>query len=230
MRNPRLHIPSRLTITGLALLAMLLLPAPSALASEGCPNEQVRAESKVDPATGQPYSLSLPECRAYEMVTPLEKQQHDALTTFNPTQVFASALGSAIEFVSQGDYAQAESYEARTIAPQNPYVARRTSAGWVTTFAAPPPTVLEEPEGTRALSLSPDFRDEVDCGTSMLTRGSGAGPGFRCATRETSAGWLTTPDFEVLNGGNFGDTLVQGASRTAERCVLRRTGHTLSTL
>jgi hypothetical protein len=219
MRNQRRHILPRLVVAGLALIAVLLLSAPSAFASEGCPNEQIRAESKVDPATGQPYSLGLPECRAYEMVTPLEKQQHDAISTFNPTQVFASALGSAIEFVSQGDYAQAESYEARTIAPQNPYVARRASAGWVTTFAAPPPTVLEEPAGTYALSLSPDFRDEVVCGTSMLTRGTGSGPSVRCATRETPAGWLTTPDFEVLDGGNFAETLVQGASRTGEDVV-----------
>jgi hypothetical protein len=38
--------------------------------SSGCPNEQVRKESDVNPATGVPFSTQLPECRAYEMVSP----------------------------------------------------------------------------------------------------------------------------------------------------------------
>jgi hypothetical protein len=42
----------------------------SAQASTGCPNEQVRKESDVNPETGVPFSLQLPECRAYEMVSP----------------------------------------------------------------------------------------------------------------------------------------------------------------
>jgi len=35
-----------------------------------CPNEQDRKESDVNPETGVPFSLQLPECRAYEMVSP----------------------------------------------------------------------------------------------------------------------------------------------------------------
>jgi hypothetical protein len=35
-----------------------------------CPNEQVRSESDLNPETGVPFSLTLPECRAYEMVSP----------------------------------------------------------------------------------------------------------------------------------------------------------------
>jgi hypothetical protein len=36
----------------------------------GCPNERIRSESAVNPETGLPFSLQLPECRAYEMVSP----------------------------------------------------------------------------------------------------------------------------------------------------------------
>jgi hypothetical protein len=42
-------------------------------APSNCPNEQVRKESDVNPETGVPFSLQLPECRAYEMVSPLLK-------------------------------------------------------------------------------------------------------------------------------------------------------------
>src|SRR5271155_4627596 len=60
-----------------ALLALSATPARAA-AGEGCPNEQLRRESNINPATGQPYSIGLPECRAYEMVSPLDKQGHSA--------------------------------------------------------------------------------------------------------------------------------------------------------
>jgi len=38
-----------------------------------CPNEALRAESNPDPQTGAPYSTQLPDCRAYEQVTPVFK-------------------------------------------------------------------------------------------------------------------------------------------------------------
>ncbi len=46
------------------LLVALALAPGAAVASEGCPNEQLRAENN---------SLGLPDCRAYEMVTPVDK-------------------------------------------------------------------------------------------------------------------------------------------------------------
>jgi hypothetical protein len=42
----------------------------SAGAPGGCPNEGVREESTVNPETGSPFSMQLPECRAYELVSP----------------------------------------------------------------------------------------------------------------------------------------------------------------
>jgi hypothetical protein len=40
------------------------------LLTGSCPNEALRAESNLDPQTGAPYSTQLPDCRAYEQVTP----------------------------------------------------------------------------------------------------------------------------------------------------------------
>ena len=61
----------------LACVLALVLSASPAMAAE-CPNEQLRKESNVDPSTGRPFSTELPDCRAYEMVSPLEKQAHGA--------------------------------------------------------------------------------------------------------------------------------------------------------
>jgi hypothetical protein len=38
--------------------------------AEPCPNEALRHESNVDPKIGVPYSAQLPDCRAYEIVSP----------------------------------------------------------------------------------------------------------------------------------------------------------------
>ena len=78
--QPQNHILPRLVLVGLVLLVMLLLSAPSALASEGCPNEALRAESNTHSVINhEPYDMGLPECRAYEMVSPLNKQGLEVL-------------------------------------------------------------------------------------------------------------------------------------------------------
>jgi hypothetical protein len=65
---------SQIAITLIALgAALLVLPA---IAHAECPNEQLRQStmvSNVDPVTGQPYNLGLPDCRAHEQVSPAEK-------------------------------------------------------------------------------------------------------------------------------------------------------------
>ena len=55
------------------LVGVLGVSGVPALADNACPNEQVRSESDVNPVTGVPFSMGLPECRAYEMVTPALK-------------------------------------------------------------------------------------------------------------------------------------------------------------
>ena len=45
-----------------------------------CPNEALRAESNPDPQTGAPYSTQLPDCRAYERVTPLFKSYNEVVS------------------------------------------------------------------------------------------------------------------------------------------------------
>jgi hypothetical protein len=68
--------PKALIASGTALVvSVIVLSAftPPASATASCPNEQLRHESNINPATEEPYDVGLPECRAYEMVSPLEK-------------------------------------------------------------------------------------------------------------------------------------------------------------
>lgn len=61
----------------LALGILLALALPAVSQGAECPNEQLRENAKVsnvDPTTGRPYDLDLPDCRAYEQVSPAEKE------------------------------------------------------------------------------------------------------------------------------------------------------------
>jgi hypothetical protein len=98
----------------------------------GCPNEQLRAE--------QPYGLELPDCRAYEMVSPLEKNDSNAATD-NRIEARSSVSGEAIAYISVGAFGEsAGSYLKDT------YISSRGPDGWSTrniTPAAQPSTTTE---------------------------------------------------------------------------------------
>jgi hypothetical protein len=141
-------------------------PAP-ALAS--CPNEQLRGESNPNPATGQPYSATLPDCRAYEMVSPLYKEGQNARPLTNgegPEGIPIAPDGNAVGFFSLGVFANPENYVVQKNAPFNPYISVRGGAGWGTTASAPPAALSYHPfEEALAADFSPDLRSkELSCG------------------------------------------------------------------
>jgi hypothetical protein len=209
-------------IVPFVLLGAGALGVSPALAAggESCPNEQLRTESNSNPVTGQPYSLSLPECRAYEMVTPLEKQQHDALVVRGPSRSTVASDGNSVGWVDEGAYAGAENYQATATQPTNPYEGVRTVYGWVTRSTYPPPTLIEEPadyaQGGGNSLLSSDFTSLADCGG--ITPSSEPGPTVRCAFREPDGSWLGTPDYTAFGGEPFSPEIL-GASATGEDVV-----------
>jgi hypothetical protein len=101
------------------------LPIRAAQAKSVCANEQLRAE--------QPYALQLPDCRAYEMVSPLEKGDSDATLLSPERNVQVASSGEAITYDSQGIFADPQSAMAF-----NQYVSRREPNGWSTQSITPP--------------------------------------------------------------------------------------------
>ncbi|MCW3065720.1 MAG: hypothetical protein JWN32_2892 [Solirubrobacterales bacterium] len=71
--------PLALLVLPALLLASFIAPSLARASSPQCPNENVRAESSVNPATGEPYSTELPDCAAYELVSS-EKNDADAIS------------------------------------------------------------------------------------------------------------------------------------------------------
>lgn len=177
-----------------------LAVAPSASASEpACPNEQVRSQSNIDPATGKPYDLGLPECRAYEMVSPLEKQAHSAQLAAEGKHDFnsvAAANGESVAFSSLGGFAGIERFSATS--EGNPYVARRGTSGWVTEGMPPPAALLP---GAFFDAYGPGLSVAATCGTTGADDYL-ASQAVSCAIREPDGSWLTSPAYPNLAGAD----------------------------
>ncbi len=111
-------------VAGLLLVVGLGVPGAAA-ASGGCPNEQLRVEDN---------SLGLPDCRAFEMVTPVEKNSaHVERDVEEPT---VAADGSSLVGRTPEGFAGIGNDELVTLGEAY-YRFSRTGSGWVTTPLQP---------------------------------------------------------------------------------------------
>jgi hypothetical protein len=92
-----------------------------------CPNEAFRSG----------LSASLPDCRAYEQVTPVDKG--GALEPFHYATTFATGVNPGQDGEHLAVVATATYWGAGPHAGQSPYFFSRTLAGWQMTAAAPQP-------------------------------------------------------------------------------------------
>jgi hypothetical protein len=120
--------------------------APAGSASEpSCPNAALRAEDNSD---------ALPECRAYEQVSPVDKNGFDAGMNFGQQNYVASTDGSAVFFQSFGGFG-----DAKTASVFNHYLSRRGSEGWQTKGLTPAQKIKTLNGGSPEIPwLTPDLR------------------------------------------------------------------------
>jgi hypothetical protein len=109
------------------LLAALALACATGFAGTAqalavCPNEALRAEAR---------STQLPQCRAYEMVSPVDTADSGVLGFQG-----AAPDGEAAQFISSGGFAGIQSNGAF-----NFYIARRGGEGWETSSVSIPATL-----------------------------------------------------------------------------------------
>ncbi len=155
----------RLTVATLCLLAggVLFGNAAPSFAAEPCPNEQLRAE--------QPYGLELPDCRAYEMVSPTNKNDNNAVLK-EEGLARASVSGEAITYASLGSFA--DPVGSRFV---DQYVSRRTLGGWSTQSITPPysATHTETASPFETLIFTPDLSKAIALTDVPLTGEAEAG-------------------------------------------------------
>ena len=143
--HPTNHWSKRLAWAGRLLLGVLVASSATALpmvpahaATDSCPNAELRALNN---------SSGLPDCRAYEMVTPPFKQG------FAPKK--PNYGDGAVAYYSTGSF-DGNPYGGLG----NQYVARRSATGWKTIAVNPPGeqwVFRQSPEGTQS-GLSSDYR------------------------------------------------------------------------
>ena len=109
-----------------------------------CPNEALRHESDLDLKTGQALSLELPDCRAYELVTPAHKNAALVAPLLFAAAPQLSEDGESVIVSSDQCFAEAGSCTGLRAFLGVPFEFSRTSTGWVTSPLAPAASVLEE--------------------------------------------------------------------------------------
>jgi len=206
------------------------LPAPKA----DCPNQPLRGE----------LSERLPDCRAFEMVSPVDKEGGEIKVLINsasdPAGLFQSAAdGNRMTYSSYRGFANPKS------APYtSQYLANRTDAGWSTTSISPPqegPDLLE----TEVLESSyKAFSDDLCNGWALQGFDGKIAPdaliGYADIYRRSNC-TPTAGDFEAItrvapewepSPGSFAPLGVldfipsfQGASKDGSHTVFRSTGH-----
>ena len=96
-------------------------------AVEGCANAGLRVE--------QPFGVALPDCRAFEMVSPLEKSDNGI--AFSGARAAVSDESPAVTYFSPGSFAGSGG-EPRGAALVSRYLSRRGPEGWSTRNITPP--------------------------------------------------------------------------------------------
>lgn len=180
---------------------------PPAAVTENCPNAEIRERQG---------STGLPECRAYEMVSPVDKNGND-VTGFYTVQ--ASPDGSRVAFGSTGAFPGSES--APVIAS---YLSQRGGDGWSTRALSPPQLNTGEVLGGVARDFSRDLGRGVSFSKLALAPGAVAGEG-NVYVEDNLDGSLDyvggSSDREFfLSASNTGGGVVKGGSDDYSHVVL----------
>ena len=157
-------------------------PATGTEPAENCPNKQLRAE--------QPFGLTLPDCRAYEMVSPENTEGQDATSANVETHPRASIETEegkeAITYSSKGTYAGPT---GATV--ENQYLSHRNSekGRWETQSITPlhDPAKLSTTPSYAASVFTPELTAAVANTTATLT-GEGTPGEFRLYSFDLNGG------------------------------------------
>jgi len=212
-----------LTFTGAAAQTV----NAAGFAPETCPNEQFRAE--------QPFALALPDCRAYEQVSPLNTNGSDAVIQQGEVFFRASVSGEAITYNSFGSFAEptGSAYESQ-------YVSRRGPGDWSTQNITPPfdAIITSSAPPYEYLTFTPELSSGLTESTTPLTSEATAGyinlyrAEFAEGASESSYELLTNSAYVPLDGAPYehlgagGNAIVQGASTDLSHVVFYYNGTT----
>ena len=132
--------------------------------SEACPNEQARSE--------QPFALKLPDCRAYEMVSPAQTGGQDATLPRPAWKPRAAVSGEALTYSSRGSFAEPTGGNV-----ENQYLSRRGPEGWTTQSITPlrDPLQTESRTSYEGDAFTPELTEGIASTNDPLVEGAPGG-------------------------------------------------------
>jgi Tol biopolymer transport system component len=219
-RSARETALTALACAAAALALSLSLASPAAAE---CPNEALRQESNTNETTGQPYSAGLPDCRAYEMVSPLYKQAQQAVK-FKKGGLPAAPGGETAAFASQGDFSNPENYTTQLFG--NVFLSQRGASGWITSSAFAPRNVVDLtiPSGLEGDS-APDLRSvRASCGLTFPSKGereTSSPYTLVCARREGEGSWVPSAGYPTVSHVAIEDSGYLGGSSDLSRLFIQ---------
>jgi hypothetical protein len=197
----RIAVSAALVVaTAVALPAMLVTATASA---DDCPNAAFRLG----------LSAGLPDCRAYEMVSPPDKNGADV--TGNGPGITAAVDGNAVVFSSRGSFGDTL---GSGLVGQTQYLARRGQGGWVTRGITPAqaPDTGASFGGTVVEGFSEDLRRAAVWGYDLPAATDDTPSMINLYVQDTDTRALRTVTASRADPVHFIDVLQlapQGASR-----------------
>jgi DNA-binding beta-propeller fold protein YncE len=201
--------------------ATFITPELPTRPDQSCPNETLRTAA----------SAALPDCRAYEMVTPIEKNNSDIVTLINVNSNQVALDESAVSG-EKLTYTTSQAFGDAQGAPySSQYIASRGSGGWTSHDITPPQGFSAVQIGHRIdlefRAFTEDLCDGVVLNAMTPLLAPGATEGFYNLYRRTNC---QTEGYETLTSASpppapetFYEPTVQGTSSDGSCTVFRAT-------
>ncbi len=180
----------------------------------GCPNQQFRVGA----------SAHLPDCRAYEMVSPIEKNNTDIARLLNGGVNTFAQLNQSATSGEKLAYTTLQGFGDTEGTPYvSQYIAARTGDGWSSSSIVPPQGISRQPP-TRRIDLEYQVFSDDLC-QSLLNHytdpplAPGATEGVPNVYRRTNCGQPQYETVSTATPGNEFPALIQGLSADA-RCAV----------
>lgn len=195
----------------------LTVPSPAIEPTPACPNETLR--------TGP--SGHLPDCRAFEQISPIDKEGAQEAFSYGITKETGADVGEDGEHIMF--MSEATRWGTHADSGQDPYLLSRLPAGWAMTAGAPQPQTgfnLYRPQVFNPDATEIALRSQWTTGAGEPEPGNESSPNIEFKTGRLGGPYVTVASLPRSQAGGRGDGWV-AASEDFSKLILAVPDRTL---